>query len=565
MNNPKSLHPALIPLGIGILLGLLCGLLIGWVLWPVEWTGASINELYPDAKAEYLAAVADAYAVYDSPEAAAIARRRLAALDADSLEQTFADAILYFRASNQDDRAIRISNLGRLANALNLTPPNSLPVTEEVAAQAAPTVAVATPVTLPDATSSGTSGMSWLRWLLWLLTALLLVGGGLYILTRVGLDNLREIFKSLTTSRTTSTSAVDEFEDDYDQRAAGAAATPRARPKDIHADYRFEEEDDEGDWPYPALNLDDDLEDERAATYYQAGGNGRRLALQDDFADEPDELDEDFADYDSLDSESDETDDAYAPFRPVISHMSIDVEPPAANVDPQSRLMLDQLEQRQREMNADEKRTIDIRQDALQESEPRHDEAETENESPAPQSRPTATLPSSRIPASRPATAQPAAPQRTRYKVIEQHTFRYHMGIEEYDESRPIVDVPSGRYIGEFGMGASTKNALVQAGPNQVVALEVWLFDKTDEKNLGHQTRILLSEYAVDHNLEQVFLKERNDNPRPFTAQPGVHFQLESQSLLLDCSIVEVEYSHQGAAKGVFQSIKVDMAVQQKR
>ena len=149
--------------------------------------------------------------------------------------------------------------------------------------------------------------------------------------------------------------------------------------------------------------------------------------------------------------------------------------------------------------------------------------------------------------------------------MIDQHIFHYQTGMTEYDESRPIVDIQSGKYIGEFGMGASSKNALVQTGPEQLVALEVWLFDKSDERNLGNQTRILLSEYAIDHNLEQMFLKERQDNPRPFTAQPGVHFQLESQNLLLDCTIVDVEYSNNNATKGIFQQITVDMTVQMKK
>ena len=149
--------------------------------------------------------------------------------------------------------------------------------------------------------------------------------------------------------------------------------------------------------------------------------------------------------------------------------------------------------------------------------------------------------------------------------IIDQHLFYYQMGMAEYDESRPIVDPQSGKYIGECGMGASSKNGLAQVGADQLVALEVWLFDKSDERNLGNQTRILLSEYAIDHNLEQAFLKERQDNPRPFTAQRNVTFQLESQNLLLNCLIVDVKYSTNPATKGIFEQIKVDMTVQKKQ
>jgi hypothetical protein len=162
-------------------------------------------------------------------------------------------------------------------------------------------------------------------------------------------------------------------------------------------------------------------------------------------------------------------------------------------------------------------------------------------------------------------TQSTATTTRTHAKTLDQHRFQYQSGIAEYDESHPIFDTESGKYIGEFGMGASSKNALAQVGPDQLVALEVWLFDKSDERNLGNQTRILLSEYAIDHNLEQLFLKERQDNPRPFTAQRNVTFQLESQNLLLNCMIVDVKYSTNNATKGIFQQITVDMTVQKKQ
>jgi hypothetical protein len=148
--------------------------------------------------------------------------------------------------------------------------------------------------------------------------------------------------------------------------------------------------------------------------------------------------------------------------------------------------------------------------------------------------------------------------------LLEIYTAHYHAGIHDYDESHPITDPSSAKYIGECGMGVSTKNGLLQNNQEQVVALEVWLFDKTDEKNIGSQTRVLLSEYAIDHNLEQAFLKERQSDPRPFTAQPNVRFQLDSQNLLLDCTIVEAIYAANGSAKGTFQSVKVDMAVHRK-
>ena len=57
----QALEPLdVIRLGVG--LGLCLGLLIGWGIWPVEWTGASLRDLRTDARADYMSAVADAYA-----------------------------------------------------------------------------------------------------------------------------------------------------------------------------------------------------------------------------------------------------------------------------------------------------------------------------------------------------------------------------------------------------------------------------------------------------------------------------------------------------------------------
>ncbi len=167
-----------------------------------------------------------------------------------------------------------------------------------------------------------------------------------------------------------------------------------------------------------------------------------------------------------------------------------------------------------------------------------------------------------------PAAASGARPgvvnRPSRGKLLEKYTADYQVGIPTYDETHQVLDPTSNRYIGEIGMGVSTKNALLQNDAEQVIALEVWLFDKADDRNVGTQTRILLSEYAIDHNLEQAFLKERQDDPRPFTAQPGVSFQLESNALLLDCKILEATYLKNGPAKGAFQSVKVEMSVLQK-
>ena len=80
MNNAKSFLPTPVIFAIGAVIGLALGLWIGWGLWPVEWQGGTLRDLDQAGKAEYIAAVADAFVIYDTPEAAANARQRLGAL-----------------------------------------------------------------------------------------------------------------------------------------------------------------------------------------------------------------------------------------------------------------------------------------------------------------------------------------------------------------------------------------------------------------------------------------------------------------------------------------------------
>lgn len=551
MNYNPLRQPAPIVLAVGAVFGLILGLLIGWVFWPVEWTGATLRDLYPQEKAEYIAAVADAYVIYDNQEAREVAQRRLAQLDDGALQQSFDDAIQYFRDSQFSDRAIRDSNIRRLAVALNLSPPTTdgaaqvLPTTD-----AAVTTAPATPVPAVESADS----LGWLGWLLWLATALLLLAGGIYLLSKAGLPD----FPSLLKPRPKATDErIDEFDEPTVQqrrRSPLAALTSRNEPG---VDYSFDQEDDE--WQPIAPSVAGQIR--RNPPQSSAEGERNRRATTNIYANDDDFADESYDDR----FEDDGYDD------PALARNPFD----------------DEDEEGEQWRSARQSYTIDLSEEgdasptnpvqyAAPSSpmpHPRQPGGEDERDQTAEGDHRAKAVLSPVAPAGRDQSSHRAdatrggrtpSPTRVRNKVIDQHIFHYRIGMAEYDESRPIVDPQSGRYIGEFGMGASSKNALAQTGADQLVALEVWLFDKSDERNFGNQTRILLSEYAVDHNLEQMFLKERQDNPRPFTAQPGIHFQLESENLLLDCTIVDVEYSASHATQGIFQEITVDMTVQQK-
>src|SRR5688572_23901287 len=74
---PRPTSASYLYAGIGALLGLILGLLIAWLIWPVQWTNAWPGDLSQEARAQYLAAVAESYVYYGDAPALDVARNRL--------------------------------------------------------------------------------------------------------------------------------------------------------------------------------------------------------------------------------------------------------------------------------------------------------------------------------------------------------------------------------------------------------------------------------------------------------------------------------------------------------
>lgn len=680
MNNAKSYPPISIIFAIGAFIGIGVGLWIGWGLWPVEWQGATLRDLDQTGKAEYIAAVADAFVIYDTPEAAAIARQRLAPLE-ETLENEFIESIRYFQASDQTERVIRVSNIGRLASALGMIPPDLQTVANTAPDQAVPTTSAAgaveagsdnttidgaTTTQVDQSSSSAAANVSWFRWLLWLLAAILLLSGGLYLMGAAGLLNIQQLLSRLLNNNREDM-RVDEFEEEeYSHPSDRVSNRQRNHPVTFVADSEdlsFEQDEDDIDrFRYepsttPTTRLQEWQQDEWPDAEFNSGVNPRVG---------PGYHDNDYRDVDYsnveqgsiyvtdvdnafLDDEGNEEDwnsafeqepeDAYDRFRSPPAeqnpaHFTIDsvqqsdtsafktsstpgfpdaedetkvqtiddlmagrissapFEPATDDIQEDTdRIREDWQDEEDADIEEIDAEEIDTEEIDAEHANPsfRYSQGDEENQGIVtsfpkeeldrfaidPLRHRTTQAPTTELEGKQhdalpqrqreksPAETTPAS-KRPRHQLIVQHTLAYQMGMAEYDESKPIVDPSSGKYIGEFGMGTSGKNSVVQPNGEYVAALEVWLFDKSDEKNMGNQTRILLSEYAIDHNLEDAFTKERTDNPRPFTPQAGVHFQLESQNLRLDCTIVDVKYLESGVGKGMFGSIRVDMSIHQK-
>ena len=93
---------------------------------------------------------------------------------------------------------------------------------------------------------------------------------------------------------------------------------------------------------------------------------------------------------------------------------------------------------------------------------------------------------------------------------------------------------------------------------DQVVAVEVYLFDKSDETQLMDINRVLLSEYAHDHLLKH--FERDKERFGPIVAQRNTTFELSGRQLVLKCSVRDVLYS----PEGIFQRLVVDMELKKK-
>ncbi|MFN8439328.1 MAG: hypothetical protein U0175_01065 [Caldilineaceae bacterium] len=551
-----------LPWVAGVVIGLLLGLMIGWVLWPVEWKNAYLSDLSPEAKAEYLSAVADSYVVYGSDAARQQASQRLVSLQGNLMTE-LQSAMEYYRARPSQENEIHIYNLAQLANALGAQANPAAAQVQVAATSEVPVVATSTDgiaqVVIPapaDANAAGNalnqsaSGPSWFSRLLAFLAGILLIGGGLYVIQRLRATNGGPWASNLRQRVVGERSdAIDDYSFDEESESpttsASTVSSTRVAPwsnQDEATNPRTSAPTKRVPWLEPTVDpdFDNEAEDEVVQRPSSAPATSTRPDMQfgdyntedEDFDDEPN--DEDFAENETPQRTGGNAITPYrtpSPITPTTNRQSYAAESDAEDDD--------DLHDDDDQSNGEEELPTRSAQP------PARHRGWGENSQPRlePVSPPVRT-------GSAPAARYPGA------KAIESFECTYYTGMGEYDESFPITDPTSKRYIGECGMGVSIKNRILHKNPDEVIALEVWLFDKADGNSLNNQMRILMSEYASDRYAD-VFHKERNGEARPFVPQPGLTFQLECPSLMLKGEVLEAEYSREG----IFQKVKVRMDI----
>jgi len=433
---------------IGAVIGIVIGLIIGWVIWPVHWTEAWPSDLDQEAKAQYLAAVAQVYS-YDRNTEGAVEQARMKLFGLNDDMQDEIDAAMEFFDSNPTLYSnLNRTNLALLAQGLGVTSDEILAAQAEAEAGAE---AAAEPA--GEATDASSGGGSALRWLFSILLVILLIGGGIYILLRLARRGPDDEFADVE----------EEYDGETMESKSGFSSDPQSR------DYY-------GDSPTDEYSFEQETNEELMRP-------GAATVIETDKYEE-----ETFFDDAS----------ATSPATPVTT---------------------------------DETRAL---------AQP------TESDAP-----PLAPAP------------DPFAPF-SAGKVLDTFMIDYQAGEVDFERAHTINDPATNEYIGECGVGVNVKSGILNDIPENVIALDAWLYDKKQDNSQGNRTRILLSEYAIDHNLEQAFIRQMPDAPTPVVAQPGVSFQLIGTELILDCEVLEVTYTSVGEDDGIFQNLKVELTVRTK-
>ncbi len=492
------------PLIVGALVGLLLGLFIAWVVWPIQWSNAWPPDLADQAKADYIAAVADAFAASRSDDAADLAYRRLSSFG-DDMQAELSAAILYFETHPSNDGAVRINNIQDLAAAVQPMP-TPVPTTEgadtaypaEVDEQPADSVA---PVDPQDPSN-------WLQRTLWLLAALALIVGGILVLRAVTRPQPAEPYQ---VNEDDDDDEIDEFDQD-----------------DLYA------------------HLDEPSgQDETSSFADRSAATASATAAATVTASGID-MDVDEAGEGEVDVEILATD-------PVADNPSISVRSGTAGAALDSAFLADQEAYGfgpETDLPTDGGSTT-VFVDA---------EPEPEVNSSA--------GPEEEIVEATATAAADSAFQKTPGRELGRYSAVYYPMSDEYAEAFRIEDDADAGYVGECGMGVNMKYGLVQRNPEQVAALDVWLVDYVEKTATSYHSQTLISKYGVakksDENQDSDVVSDVDGEQLSTTLTApaaGDRFQIVGEHLFVDCEVVKASYMESGVAAGVFQGLELKLVV----
>jgi hypothetical protein len=547
------------------LLGLLLGLFIGWVVWPVERSNATLDDLRPDLRAHYLAALADSYVAAggQNPE---ITLARVGQMQNPTA--AIADAIRFYQANPGAASAVAEFNLRTLAAALGVeeTVIQSL---QGGAAQPGQGIIANEPE------------VGWLSWLMVTLTALLLVIGGLWIAYQLLLRRQDEEERSTDAGIPADDADSDAYMDTLHQASEaerlakwrtmiGDDAPPEpdeSRPVNVNVTVQPPPLSEST----PVVFETEVGADEDDATFEDHIIDRRALYVDDIYdGDDEDDVDDEDGNYDREDDyegevegedvgESEESDDDEG--------FGI-VEPPRTMAYPSP---FDETPRSTPDPSATEAPPTNMQQDQDEETPaapipPLPGPATASSQSKKPSAavsksaRPPAEAESGRNNFQDRLTTFWKKDPPERDDALSRFTAQYQYGIADYDES--FIIMANNELLGACGMGIDKELDPKAASSDKVQVLDVWFYDRI---NLHTYNQLIVSRSMNWDNLTGKVYNSGTVTGDPLVAAPGVTFKLHGKDLILDCRIESVDYLEENDLHAPFRNIVVSMTVREKK
>ena len=143
----------------------------------------------------------------------------------------------------------------------------------------------------------------------------------------------------------------------------------------------------------------------------------------------------------------------------------------------------------------------------------------------------------------------------------------YSLGMDNFDQSSGIEGANE-QYLGDVGIGIAQMGVLdPKETPRRVMAFEAWLFDKgRGTLKTTTVTKVLMSDFAYQNEIVRKKLITRGEGEafEPVLAAPGATFTLETDFLVAQARVVEMEYGEGTPPLSFFKSLIINFDIHQK-
>ncbi len=143
----------------------------------------------------------------------------------------------------------------------------------------------------------------------------------------------------------------------------------------------------------------------------------------------------------------------------------------------------------------------------------------------------------------------------------------YSLGMDNFDQSSGI-EGENEQYLGDVGIGIAQMGVLdPKETPRRVMAFEAWLFDKGQGTlKTTTVTKVLMTEFAYQNEIVRKKLVTRGEGEafEPVLAAPGATFTLETDFLVAEAHVVEMEYGEGTPPQSFFKNLTINFDIQQK-